>query len=70
MATGGTGLEGTDHVTDQLLSHVSDHVIPDTRTVFATKVLGLSDTECKNIEEDKTSASGRNLEVRWIVCFS
>ena len=34
MATGGSGLKGTDPVKDDLLSHVSNHVISETRIKF------------------------------------
>ena len=67
MAAGGKGLTGVAPVTDQLLSHVSSHVISETRMVSATRVLGLSNTEYGHVEEDKRSASERNIEVKWVV---
>ena len=66
MATGGGLLTGTDPVTDELLTHVSSHVISETRTDFAIKVLGLRKTQYGHIEEDKQYASQRNIEVS---CF-
>ena len=65
MATGGTGLSGTAHVTDQLLTQVSSHVISETRMEFASKVLGLGYTEYGHIEEDRQYASERNIKVRY-----
>ena len=53
MAAGGIGLAGTDHVTDQLLSHVSGHVISETRKKFATGPLGLTLTQYGYIEETR-----------------
>ena len=50
-------------MTDQLLSHVSGHVISHMRKKFATGPLGLSLTHYGHIEEDERSAANRNIEV-------
>ena len=50
-------------MTDQLLSHMSDHVISETRKKFATGPLGLSLTQYGHIEEDERYAANRNIEV-------
>ena len=66
MAAGGIELAGNDPVTDQLLSHMSDHVISETRKKFATGPLGLSLTQYGHIEEDERYAANRNIEVSKI----
>ena len=63
MSTGGRLLTGSDRVKDNLVSHVSRHVVSETRKTFATGPLGLSITEYGHIEEDKQFALERNLEV-------
>ena len=68
MAAGGTGFAETDQVTDQLLSHVSGHVISETRKKFATGPLGLSLTQYGHIEEDERYAASRNIEVSLTQC--
>ena len=69
MATGGKGLVGTDHVTDQLLSHVAGHVISEMRKKFAAEALGLSLTRYGHIEEDERYAQNRNVAVSAIKCL-
>ena len=43
MASGRSVLTGNDHVSDQLISHVSRHVVCALRKQFATGPLGLRD---------------------------
>ena len=56
-------LTANDPVSDQLLSHVSHHVVSRDRKQFATGPLGLSDNQYDNIEEDVQYAERRNYEV-------
>ena len=56
-------LTGNDPISDQLLSHVSHHVVSRVRKQFATGPLGLSDNQYDNIEEDAQYAERRNYEV-------
>ena len=56
-------LTGNDPVSDQLLSHVSHHVVSRLRKQFATGPLGLSNNQYDNIEEDAQYAERRNYEV-------
>ena len=70
MASSSSGssslLNGSDHVADILLSHVSHLVIGPVRKQFATGPLGLSDEEYNNIEEENSKAQRRNYEVNTI----
>ena len=59
MATGGIGLAGTDHVEDQLLSHVSDHVIPKMHKKFAIELK----VNYHHIEDDEKYSINKSLEV-------
>ena len=63
MAAGGTGLAGTDRVTDQLISRVASHVILAERPKFATEELGLSFTQHDNIVWDEQNAEKINRKV-------
>ena len=56
-------LTGNDPISDQLLSHVSHHVVSRVRKQFATGPLGLSDNQYDNIEEGAQYAERRNYEV-------
>ena len=56
-------LTGNDPVSDQLISHVSSHVIGALRKQFATGPLGLRDEQYDNIEEEHSGAERRNQEV-------
>ena len=58
MATGRDVLNGSDPVTDQLISHVSRHVVGGARKQFATGPLGLRDEQYDNIEEEQTKQNG------------
>ena len=69
MATRGWLLTGSDHITDQLLSHVSHHVISESRERFATGHLGLSITEYGHIEEESQYPAKRNIAVSTIDQF-
>ena len=59
MATGGTGLAGTDHVTDQLLNQVSDNVIPKMRKKFAIELKVKYD----HIDDDVKYSRDKRYEV-------
>ena len=63
MATGRDVLIGSDPVTDQLISHVSHHVVGAVRKQFATGPLGLRDEQYDNIEEEHSNPERRNQEV-------
>ena len=53
MATGRDVLIGSDPVTDQLISHVSHHVVGAVRKQFTTGPLGLRDEQYDNMEEEQ-----------------
>ena len=63
MAEGGRLLHGDDDVTDQLLSHVSRHVMSETRKPFAIRELRLDSAKYSHIEEDERCADDRGFEV-------
>ena len=63
MATGRDVLIGSNHVNDQLISHVSRHVVGSVRKQFATGPLGMIDEQYDNIEEEHSNPERRNQEV-------
>ena len=63
MASRRSVLTESDPVSDQLISHVSSHVVGALRKQFATGPLGLRDEQYDNIEEEQSGAERRNQEV-------
>ena len=54
---------GSEPVSDQLLSHVSHHVFPTTRKKFAIEHLKLRDSQYENIVWDERYSGNISYEV-------